>query len=301
MRPAVKWAGIGLVGLAGAVGIAATVLYVRGGARLSRVYDVPVTNLAVPSEERAVARGRHLSEAVTLCQGCHGEDLGGDVLFDEPGIATAYASNLTAGQGGVGASYSDQDFVRAIRHGVNREGRGIVVMHSDAYQKLSESDLGSIIAYVRSVPPVDKESPNTEVSPIGRILIGLGLFDLESMPFIPAEVIDHTSPVPVAPAAGVTREYGGYLVAIALCGMCHGSDLRGGGPIEPGAPEGPDITVYGMTGGWSGEQFISTIRTGVTPYGKTLNSEAMPATVYAKMTDDELLAIAEYLGSMAPN
>lgn len=298
MRKLLKWTGIGLGVVLALVVVAAAGLYVAGGSRLHRSYDVPVADLDIPADEASIARGRHLVEAVTVCRGCHGDDLSGGVLIDEPLIATVYASNLTAGKGGVGSLYTDADYVRAIRHGVNRDGRGLMIMHSDAYHNLSERDLASIIAYIRSMPPVDEEQPPTKPGPLGRILVALGVFDSEALPLIPAETIDHDAPFAAAPPPGETAEYGEYVVSIGLCRMCHGLDLTGGPPIDEGAPPGPNIAVYGMSDGWSREQFINTVRSGVTPYAKELNPEFMPWKVFGNMTDEELGAIWEYLASL---
>lgn len=299
MARILKWVGIVLGGLIGVCVVAAAVLFFLGGSRLSRRYDVQVTRIALPTDDSAIARGRHLVEAVALCVGCHGEDLSGDVLIDEPMIATVYASNLTAGRGGVGATLTDTDFVRAIRHGVNPDGRGLMIMHADAYHHLTEEDLGAIIAYVRSVPPVDHEVPATRGGLLGKVLVPLGAFDTETMPLIPAEVIDHEAPITHTPLPAVTAQYGEYLVSIALCPTCHGRQFTGGPPIEEGAPPPPNIRAYGVPGGLTEEQFITTIRTGVTPYGKGLNPDAMPWKVYQKMTDDELRAIRLRLAVVA--
>ncbi len=93
----------------------------------------------------------------------------------------------------MGAAYADADYVGAIRHGVNPQGRGLMIMHADIYHNLSEEDLGALIAYVKGVPPVDQEIPERRVLPLGRILVALGVFDSESIPFIPAELIDHSA------------------------------------------------------------------------------------------------------------
>ena len=286
------------IGLEHYLVLAAMVLYFAGGARLNRTYDLPVEAVSIPTGEAAIARGRHLVEAVTFCQACHGEDLGGAVLEAEPGIFTLAPSNLTAGRGGVGATYSNADYVRAIRHGVNAEGRGLMIMHSDYYHNVSAQDLGAIIAYVRSVPPVDNEAAQTQVAPLGRVLVALGLFDMEAMPLIPAEVIDHNAPFAEAPLQGATVVYGQYLVSIALCSLCHGPSLTGAPPLEPGMPAGPDLTASGAPGGWSEAQFVSTLQTGVTPTGRVLDPEHMPWEYYKNMTDDELGAIWRYLQSL---
>jgi mono/diheme cytochrome c family protein len=298
MKKALKWIGIGVGGLVGLAVIVAAGLYVRGGSRLNRTYAPEVAAIPIPTDSAAIARGRHLVVAVTLCQGCHGDALEGDTLIDEPLMATIYASNLTAGRGGVGASYTDADYVRAIRHGVNPAGRGLMIMHSDAYHNLGEADLAAIIAYVRSVPPVDHEVPATRGGLLGRIFVALGFFDSEAMPMIAAEVIDHEAPFAAAPPAGETAEYGRYLMSIAMCTMCHGPDLKGGPPLEEGAPATPTLAAYGAAGGWSAEQFVTAIRTGVAPHGNTLDQELMPWELYAKMTDEELGAIWQYLASL---
>lgn len=299
MWKVLKWVGIGLGSLLGIVVVAAVVLYFAGGSRLDKRYDIEVAAVPIPTDEAAIARGRHLAQAVTLCHGCHGDHLEGKVLVDEPSMATVYASNLTAGRGGIGGAYRDADYVRAIRHGVNAAGRGLMIMHSDAYHHLGEEDLSALIAYVKAAPPVDNEVPPTRTAPLGRVFVALGLFDSEAVPLIPAEVIDHGALLAKGPARGVTAEYGRYLVAIGLCSMCHGPDLRGGLPIEEGAPPGPNIVVYGDPEGWSEEQFVRTLRTGVTPYGKALDPELMPWEMYGKMTDEELSAIRGYLVSLS--
>ena len=298
MKKVLKWIGIALGGFVGLLILASVVLSVIGSARLNKTHEIQVENIAIPTSESAIARGQHLVEALTFCPACHGDNLEGKVFIDEPMMATVYAPNLTSGQGGVGGTYSDADYVRAIRHGVNPEGRGLWIMHSDVFHSLSEEDLGAVIAYVRSAPPVDSEAPDRRVLPLARVLIALGLFDSETIPFIPAEVIDHGAPFVEMPEMGATAEYGQYLMSITLCSMCHGPDLKGGPPLDPSMPPGPNIAGYAAPGGWSDEQFITTIRTGVTPYGKELNKEFMPWDIIANMTDDELAAIWRYIASL---
>ena len=300
MRKILKWIGIALAGLFVLVALATVGLSMAGGRRLNKTHNVQVETIAIPTGEAAIARGRHLVQAVTFCQACHGEDLDGDIFDDEPDIATIIATNLTSGRGGVGATYDDADYVRSIRHGVNSQGRGQLIMHSDIYHNLSKQDLGAIIAYLKSVPPVDNELSQTTVAPLGRIFVALGMFDTEALPLIPAEVIDHNAPFVEMPAQGATAEYGGYLMSITLCRMCHGPELAGAPSLEPGMPPGPNLTPGGELGNWSEAEFIQTMRTGVSPHGHELDPEVMPWDVYAKLTDDELKGLWLYLQSLPP-
>jgi cytochrome c553 len=198
----------------------------------------------------------------------------------------------------LGASYSNADYVRAIRHGVDPQGRGLMIMHSNVYHNLSQQDLGAMIAYLKSVPPVDNATPAPKIEPLGRILVALGVFDSEALPLIPAEGIDHSAPFAELPPQGATAEYGSYLMSITLCHMCHGPDLAGAPPLDPGMEPGPNLTPGGELGGWSAADFIQTMRTGVSPQGDVLNPDFMPWKEYANMTDDELKSLWLYLQSL---
>ena len=293
MKKVLKWIGIGLAGLLALILLASVVLYILGSNRLNKSYDIQVETITIPTDEAAIARGQHLSEAVSLCQACHGDNLEGAVIDDDPTIAIITASNLTSGQGGVGAAYTDADWVRAIRHGVNPEGRGLILMHSDLYHNLNEQDLGAIIAFLKSAQPVDNVVPKTKAGLLGNIFVALGMFDAEELPLIPAEVIDHQASIVEISSQSKTAEYGKYLVSITPCSMCHGSDFTGSPPLEPGSPPGPDITPDGQLSGISEQAFVSLFRA-----RGSAESDYMPWDTYAKMTDEELGAIWLYLTSL---
>ena len=170
--------------------------------------------------------------------------------------------------------------------------KALLVMPSEFYNKISDDDLGAMIAYLKTLPPVDNELDESQLGPVGRIL---ALFEAS---LIPATLIDHKAPRPTSPPVGVTAEYGEYLAVI--CSLCHGERLSGG-PVpgdEPDAPMSPNITPGGIIGLINEEGFINTLRTGITPGGRSLDSEFMPWQRLGKMTDDELRAIWMYLNSL---
>lgn len=202
------------------------------------------------------------------------------------------APNLTSGEGGRGASFSTDDWVRAIRHGVHSDGRSVLIMPSLFFDVLSEDDLASIIAYLQTIPPVDNVLPETKPGPMMIALIGAGPFT-EGMS---ALHIDHEAPFPAAPAEAATVEYGAYLIEIGQCRACHGWELAGG-QSNPGAPLGPNLTPGGEPGFWTNEQFVNVIRTGIHPSGRELVSH-MPWKYFRNMTDTELMAIRAYLMSL---
>lgn len=292
----VRWIAliVGLLLLLPVIAVAA--VYGISTMNMSKSYTIPAERLtlAVPTDAATIERGRHLVTAVGKCPDCHGERLQGTAMIDDPALGRLVAKNLTKGQGGIGATYTDADFVRALRHGVDPAGRPLLFMPAQEFMHFSDADLGAIIAYVKSVPPVDNVPPASSIGPLGRALYVAGQLEL-----LPAELVDHNAPRPAAPAPGVTPEYGRYLALTGGCMGCHGPGLSGG-PV-PGTP--PDfkpalnITSGGRLGQWSEADFISAMRTGVTKDGYKLD-EFMPWKAVGQLTDDELKALFAYLKSV---
>jgi cytochrome c553 len=284
-----------LLGLVLVLVLAAAAVYAVSETKLNRTVAVPNETVSVPTDITSIQRGQHLAAAVATCIDCHGPTLSGKVFVDDPALGRVVAPNLTRGRGGVGATFSDADFVRAIRHGVDPSGRPLLIMPSDDYTHFSDADLGAIIGYIRSLPAVDNQLPANELRALGRILFATG-----QLPLQPADNIDHTAPRPPAPQAAVTAEYGKYLADNAGCPSCHGPGLSGG-PIPqapPGTVPAANITSAGL-GSWSEADFIKALRTGIRPDGRQID-QFMPWPYYAQMTDDELKAIWRFLQAVPP-
>jgi mono/diheme cytochrome c family protein len=242
-------------------------LYAIGRQTLTKSYpNIPVETIEIPTDAAAIARGEHI--AVTWsCTYCHGEDLSGTLMEDNSFMGTIPATNLTSGEGGVGASYTDPDWVRAIRHGVKPDGRGEVMMSN--YYSMSDQDLGDLIAYLKQIPPVASSLPAMRIGTILPLAPAVGYL-------VPAaEQIDHHAPRPAHPEPGATIEYGSYLSTI--CMGCHSSNL--GSKFE----------------GWSQEDFVRMMQTGVLPNGEQLGT-GMP--LYPEMNETELTALWLYFQSV---
>ena len=293
MKRNLRWAGITIGSILALVIILALVLMLIGGSRFNRTYDIPVTAVNVPTDPASIERGKHFVEAIALCQVCHGDNLAGDTLVDDFAFARIAASNLTSGRGGIGGTYSDIDYVRAIRHGVGNDGKGLPIMPSEAFNKFSDHDLGAMIAYLKTLPPVDNEVPESKAGPIGRIFVLLdpSLFSVQ--------LIYHSAPRAPAASPGVTEEYGAYLATV--CTVCHGQNLGGARLffIE-GSPDSPNLTPGGELGSWSESDFINTLKSGVTPEGKLLNPNFMPWNRFSFMTDEEIKAIWLHVRALPP-
>ena len=78
--------------------------------------------------------------------------------------------------GGPLKDWSDGEIVRAIREGLDRDGRPLLIMPSDAFHHLSDDDVQNLVAYLRSQPAVQHATPARDMNLLGLILVGAGLF-----------------------------------------------------------------------------------------------------------------------------
>jgi len=293
MKKIFKWIGIVLGSLVGLILVTVLTLFLVGNARLNKTYDVPSSDLTIPTDAASITRGQHIAE--TLCEGCHSPDLSGiNNWFAGGSLGTIDSANLTSGNGGVGQTFTDEDFVRAIRHGIDPNGKPTFMPAVVSTAHLSDDDLAAVIAYVKSVPPVDHITYGKQFTPLAKILFATGM-----LPAFPAEVVSHETHV-TAPAPGVTVEYGSYLVDTHDCHICHGQNMNGGKFPDPTKEIiTPNLTQSGDLSTWSEADFVNTLKTGVTPHGHQLTDD-MPWKDFRYMTDDELKAIWTYLQSLPP-
>ena len=272
-------------------------IFVFSTQTLNKNIEYTDTSPPIPRDSASIARGRHLSRAIGKCVECHADDFGGKVVFEAQPMATVVAPNLTSGRGGIAGSRTDDDLLRAIRHGIGPGGRALVLMPAKNYWHMSDADVGSLIAYLRTLPAVDRELAPTKFGLVGRVLLVKG--DLN--PMFEAKDMDHVARRTAAPAADTTVEYGRYLAEIGGCTGCHGPSLSGGS--LPGAP--PDakpaanITPEGI-GTWTEQDFFKAMREGIRPAGTPIDSTVMPIRLTREMTDLETKAIYMFLRTVPP-
>jgi len=265
-------------------------VYISTEKRLHKKYDVQVQAFDIKKDSASLALGARLVKTKG-CAGCHSADLGGKIFVNDAAFGVLSAANLTKGKGGRPADYTEMDFVRALKHGLRQDGTALIFMPAHEYTLLSETDMGAIIAYCSALPKVDRELPEANLGSLAKVLADLGKLKL-----FPAELIDHTRKMVKEMKAEISIEYGQYLST--ACQGCHRETMKGGEPVAPGYPVVADITSTGHPGKWTDEQFIKTLRTGVTPEGKVLKPEEMPWRMTKELTDLELKALHLYLNSL---
>lgn len=293
MKKFIRITGIFLVTILLAVFLLAGLVWFKSNSKLKQHYTVTIPPVKVPTDAAAIERGKHL--AITRgCTDCHGPDLAGLKVMENGAMGTIYGSNITKGEGGLAASFRDEDYARAIRHGIAADGRGLFLMPSTDYALFSEDDMGALIAYLKSLPPVNRPTVPIVLGPVSRALLTFGKIKLA------ADEIDHDNLKPAVTTPGVTVEYGRYVAN--SCTGCHGSNFSGG-KIASGPPEWPpaaNLTPHesGRLSKWSEADFFKALRESKRPDGAELHP-AMPRA-FGQMHDMEIQALWTYFKTLSP-
>lgn len=293
-----KWGGVVIAGLLTLIPTALLVLALIGFYKLNERHDNPVANPQVAGTAAQIARGEQLANT---CVNCHapGNQLplsGTDMAakFPFPPLGTLYGPNLTPS--GDITDWTDGEVIRAIREGVHKNGRSLLIMPAETYRNLSDDDVQALVAYLRSQPGIGGPTPTNQFNLLGALFLNLSDFRTAQEP-----VGSVTAPQPGTP------EYGKYMVDILGCRFCHGDQLQGKlDNGQPGPPPGPNLTQ--IMPQWTEEQFMTFFNTGTLPGGGTVpiltlpsgfSEPRMPWPMFrAATTDDELKAMYAYLHSL---
>ena len=282
---------LGVVGSVGLVVLAVGGLYFAAKSQLSQTHELDVAAIDIPEDdEDAIERGKYLVDHVMGCShsDCHQSDMGGGATINQFPLGLVYAPNLTGGNGSVVTNYTSEDWVRTVRHGLKPDGTRAFIMPSEDYWSFPDSDIAAVVAYIKSLPAVDRESKEHSLGPIGLLIAA-------TEPVYAWDKIDHNAERPKA-ERGPTEEWG--KVMVGACTGCHGPTLSGG--LVPGAdpswPEARNITPDEATGigSWEYEDFQKALTTGVRPDGTTLH-DSMPFKAYAGMHEEDIEALWKYL------
>jgi mono/diheme cytochrome c family protein len=296
-----KWIGSLLAGLLTLIPAVLLILALVGYAKLNAHFNNPVDNIQVARTPAQIARGEKLANT---CASCHspgnqpplsGVNFGAKFGFP-PMMGSVYAPNLTPS--GDIQDWSDGEIIRAIREGINKNGRSLLIMPSGGFRNMSDEDVQAVVAYLRSQPPTGGSVPDTHFNVLGAIFTNLSDFRTAQQP------AGRVS----APPPG-TPQYGKYLVDIIGCRGCHGAQLQG--RVEngqPGPTPGPNLTQ--IVPKWTEEEFMTFFNTGTLPGGTKVPMLTLPSgfseprmpwpMVRAATTDDDLKAMYAYLHSLAP-
>lgn len=293
MKTWLKWIGFALLAL---VVLAAGALFAGvqlAESKMKRTVAVKVPPVAMRTDAQALERGKYLF-ASRGCVDCHGANGAGRVFVDD-GSLRIKGPNISPGPGSVVTRYQPEDWVRAIRHGVAPSGRPLMIMPSEDYNRFTDEDLASLVAYARALPPTAGGPAEVTLPLPVRALYGFGAIRDA------AAKIDHSlapqQPVP----EGVTLAHGAYVAN--MCLGCHGPQLTGG-RIPGGPPDWPPAANLtpapgsGMTPYPDAQGLLKLFKTGKRPDGTPV--KVMPFESLREMSEVDVQALHLYLKSLKP-
>ncbi len=273
--------------------------------------------ITIPVTVSASALGPHtpnLDNGKTIffiggCASCHATPnqtdktrLGGGVALKSP-FGTFYAPNISPDRNdGIGA-WSEADFVTAMVKGTAPDGRHYYpAFPYPSYQRMRPDDLRDLLAYLRTLPPVQGRVRGHDLGFPFNIRRTLGVWKflfLDGAPFMPD------------PRQSTAWNRGAYLVnGPGHCAECHSPrNLMGGivrdqrfagGPSADGEGWVPNITQHGLSK-WSEAQIAKLLETGDMPDGDTIGGEMGKVVSNVKnLGAADRAAIAAYIKSLPP-
>ena len=274
-----------LGGLLVIVVIAVCAIYVQSNRIINRRHAFQAHPVSVPTDSASIAEGHRLAQM--RCVGCHGDSLQGRPdFFDEPNIARIVTPNVPKKL----ATLTDAEFAGFLRSGIRNDGTSPFVMPPPGFYHISDQDLGSLIAYIRSIPVPQNNHPKSSYRLLGRLGVVLGQFKTAIAAY------DTTQERVGQDPAWATTRHGEYLARM-ICSECHGLRLTG-----DVAAAGGDVSTPSLAGAlaYSPDEFTRLLRTG-TPRepGKQLGLMGETARKsLSHFTDEEIAQIYEYLKGM---
>ncbi len=262
-----------------------------GERKLHRAVEVRVVPVPFVRDAAALKQGKYLFDS-RGCAHCHGAEGQGAVVIDDPKGLYVRAPDISPG--GTGSRYSEADWVRAVRHGIAPDGRALLIMPSEDYNRMSDPDLAALVAYARSLPRGAGQTGEVRLPLFAKALYGAGQI-LDA-----AEKIDHRLPPAQPVPVGATVEHGAYVAQ--MCIGCHGP-MFSGGSIPGSPPDWPTASnltpgqgsVMGIYG--SVDEFTAMMRTGKRPDGTEV-SAVMPFAALKNLSDVDLEAVHAYLTTL---
>ena len=261
---------------------------------------------ALAQQQGNAKRGEYLARAGG-CLGCHTETkdkavpyAGGREL--KTPFGTFYGPNITPEpKAGIG-KWSEEDFIRAMRHGRRPDGANYFpAFPYPSFTKIRETDLRDLWAYLQSLPPSSQPSRPHDLGFFYRWRFLVTIW--KWLYFTPGAFTS-------IPGGSDVVNRGAYLVqALGHCGECHTPRNFLGGPksgryLAGGKVEGKDVPNLTPTGlkKWSDRDLQQFLVAGMTPDGD-FPSEAMAEVITnttSKLTPDDLAATVAYLRSLSP-
>ncbi len=278
MKRLLKLAGYGLAGIVALLLVAIGGAFAVSEAMIRWPVAKPAVRLVASSDPGAVERGRKIAK-LNGCHDCHGQKLEGMLFHDEMPLIRAWGPNLSRAL----AEQSDDDFDRAIRHGVGADGRRLWIMPSNAFAHLTNQESADLMAYLRTYKPTGEVQPRVQIGHLGRLGVLMGKFrsEPEMLKTVARLQLEDLGP----------RHAEGRDLARA-CIECHGQTLEGNGMLKS-----PDLD---MVASYDPQDFERLLRTGIAAGGRKvgLMTGVSPAR-FGELSPQQIAALHGYLKARA--
>ncbi|MEP6594556.1 MAG: c-type cytochrome [Ginsengibacter sp.] len=247
-------------------------VFIRSNVIINKKYNVALIDVAVPHDSVSIAAGKKIA-STRGCFGCHNKSLSGEFYpYWETGMVAATISRKIP-------QYSDKELFRLFKHGIKKDGTGLWSMPAGMFVNLSKKDIFQLIAFLRTVPAVEKKLPQNAFSFKGRMKIVSG------------EIISEVSMARQSvkkfnyPEKPTIVQQGNYLV-LTTCTECHGYDLKG----AYGSP--PLIIAKAYKEG----EFVKFLHTGKALGGRELQMMSETCrTRFIHYSEEEIKSIHAFL------
>ncbi|MBC9175876.1 c-type cytochrome [Pseudoroseomonas ludipueritiae] len=273
----------------------------------ARLEDVSEARSRMPPGEATIRRGEYIARAAD-CEACHtlgnGTRYAGGLPFHLP-FGTIYATNITPDkETGIG-EWSDAEFVRALHHGVSRDGRNLYpAFPYTAYAMMSTEDALALKDYLFSLPPAKSVTPAADLSFPFNQRYAMRAWNLLFKP---------TPGFRTDPQQSEEWNRGAYLVeGLGHCGECHTPRnplyaLDGGKKFAGAVTAG--WKAYNLTsnkefgiGGWSDQQIADYLSKGHAEGRGAASGSMAEAVEYSLryLTPEDIRAMVTYLRGIPP-
>ena len=270
------------------------------------------------ADAQLIKQGEYLSRAGD-CIACHtakdGKPFAGGLGIDSP-LGMIYSTNITPDkETGIGG-YSYEDFDRAVRHGVAKDGHSLYpAMPYTAYAKVTPDDVKALYAYfMHGVEPVKQENKDTDIIWPLSMRWPLGVWRWMFAPDVATAPV--TADTQGADRAALLR--GQYLVeGLGHCSTCHtprgvalqekalteadGSAFLSGGVVEGWLAKNLRGDATDGLGSWSQADIVAFLKSGRNGHSAAFGGMAQVVGDSTQhLSDADLNAIAAYLKSLPP-
>ncbi len=248
-------------------------LAVAAACQQQKPKEITFDGAEVTDAAAKIAHGKRLT-TVLDCIGCHGANLQGTNLNEDPKDDAMYAPNITLLLG----KYNDDELDKLIRHGRPRDGRTFWFMPVESYQFLSDADFGALVAYLRTVKPAGRPLPPFKLNRAQLKDVQAG-----NLGSAQAQIRKYREHPPAD--LGAQHAWGRYMVQ-TTCTTCHNNALQGWPNFTP------DLDIAGT---YSKAELTALLANGQSKTGKDVGMSGVARRQFSHLTPREREAIVDYI------